>query len=108
MTIQIEAIAQAFLSWQWAVHAFCLFLILSIRIFRLRNFFELFGTAILLFIVALGNAINVELTLAASPNALTLSMTMGLKALALVSLVVYGSIAANLVVVAVTHDEPKA
>lgn len=68
---------------------------------------ELFGTAVVLFIVAIGNAINVEQLHMAPAGALTQTTALGLKSLALVSVVVYGSIAANLVVAAIIYDKPR-
>lgn len=101
----LQVIANIMLENQWPFHALCVFMVLAIRVWKLRGFLELFGTAVVLFIVALGNAINVEQLLVAPANTLTESTTVGLKSLALVSVVIYGSIAANLVVVAVTHEQ---
>jgi hypothetical protein len=102
MQSSMQLLANAFLEFQWVLHVICILLLIFVRIFRERGF-KLILTAVILFVVALGNAMLVEQFLLA-PTAISENSTLGLKAVALFSLVVYGAIAANLVVVAITSD----
>lgn len=101
----LQTFSEVLLDFQWYIHSICFTVIVAVRVFRLRGFFELMGTAIILFIVAIGYAVNVEQLLLAPAGAISQSTTVGLKALSLAALVIYGSIAANLVVFAVTSEK---
>lgn len=104
--MNFEPIARNLLEFQWAAHLLCVILILVVRIGRIRDFFGLLLIATILLVVALGNAVNIELLLV--DTTLQARTVAHLKALSLVSAVVYGSIGANLLAFAITNDPPAA
>ncbi|MBV8036474.1 hypothetical protein [Roseateles sp.] len=100
-----EAIVQMFFNHQWWFHGTCILAIAGVRWAKIRSFFGLLLASAVLLSVAFGNAMIVEILL--TNDDLPFRTTMGLKAIALVSSVVYGAVAASFIAFGATYDKPK-
>lgn len=102
--MSVEQLARVFIENAKWFHILAIALILLIRFARVRAFLPVMSIASVLFIIALGNAYVVTAALSKPPGFLTVDTALALQSLSLISTVIYGSIAANLVAFAVTHD----